>query len=75
MKGVPAVVSAWRDPTPSYFGYTNAEQTSVAYRLENLELRQARMELMKECMDPEWMMIANSSFFPQGVICARDACF
>ena len=27
---------------------------------------------MEECRDPEWMMIANSSFYPQGVICARD---
>lgn len=72
VKGVPGVVSGWRDPIPSYFGYNNNEQTSAAYRLENLELKQARMELMEECMDPEWMKIANSTYYPQGVICARD---
>ena len=72
VKGVPGVVSGWRDPIPSYFDYRNSEQTSQAYRLLNLELRQARMELLEECEDPEWMTIANSTFYPRGVICARD---
>ena len=72
LEGVPGVVAGWRDPIPNYFGFTDNEQTAEAYRLVNLELRQARMELMDECRDPDWMEITNSTFYPQGVICARD---
>ena len=70
---VPGVVAAWRDPTPNFYSYNDAEETAQGYRLRNLELKQARMELMEKCKDPEWMGLANqSSHYPQGVLCARD---
>ena len=71
---VPGVVSGWRDPTPNFYSYNDAEETANAYRLRNLELKQARMELMEQCKDPDWMGVANhqSTFYPQGVLCARD---
>ena len=69
---VPGVVAGWRDPTPTFFSYDDAEQNANGYRLRNLELNQARMEVMKECKDPDWMKIQNSSYYPQGVICAQD---
>ena len=61
---LPGLVSGWRDPTPVYFSYNNADQTAYSYRLGNLEMKQARMDLMKECTDPNWMGIHNGSFYP-----------
>ena len=73
VKEVPGLVAGWRDPIPTFFNYDNAEQNAYGYRLKNLELRQTRMEVMRECKDPDWMgMEANSSYYPQGVICAQD---
>ena len=69
---LPGLVSGWKDPTPVYFSYNNADQTARSYRIDNLEMKQARMELMTECKDPDWMGIHDGSFYPQGVICARD---
>ena len=70
---VPGVVAGWRDPTPTFFSYNDAEQTAIGYKLKNLELKQTRMEVMDECKDPAWMeMDENSSFFPRGVVCAQD---
>ena len=68
--GLPGLISAWRDPTPVYFSYNNADQTAYSYRLGNLEMKQARMDLMEECQDPSWM--GSNSFYPRGVICAKD---
>ena len=69
---LPGLVSGWKDPTPVYFSYNSADQNARSYRLDNLEMKQARMELMTECKDPDWMGIHDGSFYPQGVICAKD---
>ena len=69
----PGVVAGWRDPMPIYFNYNNVEQNAYGYNLINKALRQARMEVMNECKDPDWMEIeGDSSYYPQGVICAQD---
>ena len=65
VEDVPGVVAGWRDPTPTFFSYNDAEQNANGYRLRNLELNQARMEVMKECKDPDWMKIQNSSYYPK----------
>ena len=68
--GSKGILAAFKDPLPlSVYYLARFDRTVKKYRADELILRHTRMDVV-ECGDPAWM--ASHTFYPRGVLCARD---
>ena len=68
--GTRGIFASWKDPVPLYVYYElDFDRTVEKYRQDELLLRHTRLDVV-ECADPSWM--ASDTFYPRGVLCARD---